>query len=386
MEYSSQTGRCELKCADGQYRDEYGLCQSYYQRECQPGLARDAETGKCLPPGSWPPNYEWICLPQCPQGWTRDIYHPTRCLPPTEKCPEGSENNNGRCVPICEPGTQRDPYGYCVPPTCPDGTYPNLRGRCEQPECPPNSRRNDNGVCEPVDQGCPPDTTNIRGQCVPDCNQNEERDENGRCVPVDRGCDQGEEEVNGQCVPICKQGLRRDANGRCVPERQGCKQGTVAFKGRCVEICNKGERRTSDGRCVPVLTPCKKGEFRDKNGRCRTVEREPVCPKGFRPDGQGGCTRIVPLVPQGCDDGEIYNKRTKRCEPIRRARPQPEPEDNFQDEPEPPPIRRINPNIQVTPEMLEKLIPQKRPRPQINEQEDCPKGLFRDNNGRCVEG
>jgi hypothetical protein len=41
--------------------------------------------------------------------------------------------------------------------------------------------------------------------------------------------------------------------------------------------------------------------------------------------------------------------------------------------------------LQITPQMLDQLIPRKKPRG-ANIQDACPKGFYRDNNGRCVEG
>ena len=385
--YNSGTGQCEYDCLEGYYLDSQGQCQFNYDKECREGYTRDLRSGKCVPEGVWPPNYEWICLPTCPQGTYRDIRYPTRCLPPPPQCEDGYTLDNGRCIPVCEEGTQRDRYGYCVPETCEDGKYPNIRGQCRDPECPRGSERDEFGNCAPPDDGCKEGTTFFNGQCMPDCGRNEERDENGRCIPVDEGCEQGQVEVNGQCVPVCRQGLRRDANGRCVPERQGCRQGTEAFAGKCVDICKQGTRRNKDGRCLAIVTPCAKGEFRDKNGRCRTVQRDPVCPKGLRPDGQGGCIRMDILVPQGCRIGTVFNKRTKRCEPIRILRPERklDLDEDVGDDSNTPVIKRVNPNIQITPDMLQRLIPQK-DRPQVNQQEDCLKGQVRDENGRCVEG
>ena len=383
MSYSSETGQCEFDCPDGYYRNGQGRCEFTYERECRQGYTRNLRTGKCVPQGDWPVTYNWVCLPACPQGTYRDIQYPTRCVPPPPVCEDGYTLENGRCMPICEQGTVRDRYGYCVPQTCPDGTYPNLRGQCRQPDCPDGWNRNNDGRCEPPDDSCPEDYVNIRGQCVPPCADNEQRDQNGRCMPVDEGCPQGQEEVNGQCEPICKQGLKRDANGRCVPPQQGCRQGTEAFRGKCLPICEQGTRRNADGRCVTIERKCPAGFIKNKAGDCVRIPAQ--CPKGYRSDGQGGCIRIQTLIPQGCPDNTVYNKRTKKCERIRRARPQPTQDDEV-DVNEPPPTRRVNPNIQLTPEMLERLIPQKRPRPQVNQQAECPKGTVRDKNGRCVEG
>jgi len=387
LTYSSETGQCEFQCPDNYYRDENGRCQFAYDNECRQGYTRDLRTGKCLPQGDWPVTYRWVCLPACPNGTYRDIRYPTRCVPPPPQCEDGYTFENGRCVPVCEPGTQRDRYGYCVPQTCPDGQYPDMRGRCRDPECPYNYKRDADGNCQPPEDDCPRTYERVRGQCVPPCGPNEERDENGRCMPVDQGCQQGQEEVNGQCVPICKIGLKRDARGNCVPERQGCAKGTEPYKGRCVDICKQGTRRNADGRCVTIERRCPEGFQRTKGGDCVRIPDEQTCGKGFVSDGEGGCVRRVPLVPQGCPDNTFYNKRTKSCEPIRRARPQPQDNGDVQDGEDPgftPPVRRLDLKPRITPEMLDQVFPRKKPRGD-NNQQDCPDGFFRDKNGRCVE-
>ena len=106
MVLSPETQRCVVDCPEGTYASEDGLCRSYYERECPQGFGRDPDTGRCVPPGLWPPGYDWICLPHCPDGYVRDIERPTRCIPPPSVCPEGFERNgNGRCEPVCEEGT-----------------------------------------------------------------------------------------------------------------------------------------------------------------------------------------------------------------------------------------------------------------------------------------
>ncbi len=204
-------------------------------------------------------------------------------------------------------------------------------------------------------------------------------------MPVDRGCKKGLEEVNGQCVEICNRGEKRNAIGRCVPERQGCRQGTEAFQGKCLDICEKGTRRNRDGRCVDIEVKCRDGFFKSKNGNCIRILRPLICEKGFRPDGQGGCIRIITLVPQLCPDNLVYNKRTKQCE---RRRLQPIDPDNGGDDGEfvPPNIQGGKSGIQLNPDVLQQLIPLKRQRLQTNQQEDCPKGFSKDDNGVCVEG
>ena len=310
MAWSNDTGRCEVDCPQGTLRDGHGLCEPNYGHACPLNYARDPGTGTCLPPGIWPPNYGWVCLPTCPQGTYRDIRHPTLCLPPPPSCPQGFDNLNGRCVPNCDKGLTRDNYGYCVPPTCPEGTYPNLRGQCQQPPCLEGAVRNSDGVCAPPHVGCP----------------------------------QGSETFNGQCVAICKDELYRDNNGRCVPPSNN---NPPMFK------CKNNEVKDANGRCVPVL------------------QQQPNCPQGYRPDGNGGCTRIIRLIPQGCPDGTYLNRRTQTCLPY-----QP-PSDNGGGNNPPPPIL-LNPGI------LKLLVPPAGGNGGANLQVGCPAGTYRDNNGRCV--
>jgi hypothetical protein len=349
MAWANETGRCEVDCPQGTYRDGHGLCQSYYGRNCPEGLSRDGETGRCLPPGIWPPNYGWVCLATCPQGYTRDIQHPTRCLPPPPSCPQGFINVNGRCLPDCDKGITRDNYGYCVPPTCPDGTYSNLRGQCVPPPCLDGTARNSDGNCQPPQTGCP----------------------------------QGSETFRGQCVPMCKDGLNRDDNGRCVPPPPtGCLQGMETFRGQCVSICRQGLIRDNNGRCVnppsskPPVILCKYNEVRDSNGRCVPFRQQPDCPRGFKIDANGDCTRIVRPVPQGCPDGMILNRRTQRCVPL-----QFNPGDNG-DNFVPPAINR-QPPVMLNPGVLKQLMPQGG-NGGANIQGGCPDGTARDKNGRCM--
>ncbi len=360
LTYSSAYGRCVADCPLGTYLNEAGQCESTYGRSCAPGFSRDPETGKCIPPGIWPPDYRWVCLQACPQGTYRDIRHPTRCLPPPPSCPDGFENQNGRCLPICDQGLTRDNYGYCVPATCPDGTYPNLRGQCQTPDCPRGQERNDNGVCE----------------------------------PPQHGCDRGFETFNGQCVPICKDGLDRDANGRCVPPRVDCPQGQ-----RLNEQTNQCERippgtptcastmtySSVQKKCVPRQPPvvkCKNNEVKDANGRCRPVfQPVPDCPQGFRPDGVGGCRRITTNVPLGCPDGTYLDKRRNKCLRYQNEPDPAQPQDNGGDNntyDAPPPIM-LNPGI------LKQFLPKAGNDGGANVQRDCLDGQYRDNNGRCVD-
>ncbi len=356
MDYSSQTGRCEFQCPAGTFLGEHGLCQSDYVHECPQGYNRDPESGQCIPPGLWPPNYGWVCLPHCPVGTYRDIRHPTRCIPPPPSCFEGYENVEGRCLPICEQGLLRDPYGYCVPPRCPDGSFTNLRGQCSPPPC---------------RQG----TENYHGQCVPICQEGLTRDDNGRCIPPPQNCPQGQtfNIQGGNCE-------------RIPPVINNCPKGTVYNPQtlRCESShqpnCLAGMIRDANGRCVPVhLQPnCLPGTISDANGNCVPVHIQPTCRKGTRLNVDGICAPIVRLVPQGCPDGFELNRRTKRCVPINYGQDGPDPTLDQ-------PGVRI-PNLNP---ILRQLIPPPNAGAGQNiggkfNQSGCPAGQFMDKNGRCV--
>ena len=443
MVLSPNTHQCVTDCPDGTYRDGQGLCRSYYQDPCPTGYGRDPETGQCVPPGTWQPGYQWICLPACPPGTQRDVNQPTRCTPPPPQCPQGYETSNGRCVPECEQGTKRDPYGYCTPPRCPDGTYPNLRGQCAPPPCPQGydtlqgqcvppcdegETRDENGRCVPPDTGCPQGWESWHGTCLPPCQQDYARDrQTGACLPPDNGCRQGQEKYRGQCVPLCETGQLRDAKGRCV--NPGCPQGTETFRGKCLPLCRKDLVRRADGSCgCPqgealvngrCLPPCDKGQVRDGNGRCVTPscpdgqERvrgkcvmqcfagtirdnrgRCVCPKGTQMSTAGRCEK----VDIGGDDcGKGYHRDDNgNCVPDRRVQTQCPDGWHFskkrmtcvpdkQDQPDVTTPRQ--PKLQFDPNALQLLQPQTRQKNSGgNQQESCPKGFVPDGNGGCVPG
>ena len=358
MGWSYDHGRCEADCPQGTYRDGHGLCQSYYSQECPKDFVHDPASGKCLPPGIWPPNYTWVCLPTCPPGTLRDIRHPTLCLPPPPSCPQGFDNVGGRCLPICDKGLQRDPYGYCVPVTCPDGGYTNLRGQCQFPECPEGTRRNDRG----------------------------------ECLPPPHICDQGQESINGQCTPICRTGLSRDAKGNCTPDQANCPQGQRlnSDTGNCERIppntpnCNPNQIYSSVLRhCTDIPPPvhCGQGQYKNSDGRCVDIPQpppqlQPICPQGTRPDGQGGCVRIS--VPSNCPPGLFYDRRTNRCTRPNFV-PGGPPLDQGGNTPPPRTLQQLNPNL---PPQL--VVPHLNAVPGINVQQPCPDGTARDNNGRCA--
>lgn len=359
MAWSYDHGRCEADCPQGTYRDGHGLCQSNYAQECPKDFTRDPASGKCVPPGVWPPvTYNWVCLPLCPQGTFRDIRHPTLCLPPPPTCEQGYEKVGGRCLPICDKGLQRDPYGYCVPVTCPDGGYTNLRGQCQFPECPEGTRRNDRG----------------------------------ECLPPPRICDQGQESINGQCTPICRTGMSRDAKGNCTPDQPNCPQGQRLNldTGDCERIppntpnCKLNQIYSSAlGHCTDIPPPvhCGQGQYKNSDGRCVDIPQpppqlQPICPQGTRPDGQGGCVRIS--VPTNCPPGLFYDRRTNSCTKLNLV-PGTPPLDQGGNTPPPRTLQQLNPNL--TPQLI---VPHLNAVPGINVQQACPDGTTRDNNGRCV--
>ncbi len=324
--YSSAYGKCVADCPQGMYLNEVGQCESTYGRSCGQGLSRDPETGKCIPPGIWPPNYAWVCLQACPQGTYRDIRHPTRCLPPPPNCSDGYVEENGRCLPICEDGLTRDNYGYCVPATCPDGSYPNLRGKCETPDCGPNEVRNGNGVCEPPQREC------VQGQRL--------NVQTNECERIPPG------------TPTCSSSQTYSSVQKKCVTRQ------------------------------PPVVKCGRNEVKDVNGRCRPVRQPaPDCQKGFRPDGNGGCVRIITNIPRGCREGYFLNKRTNKCVPFQNEPDPVEPDgdggDNGNFDPQP--------GIKLNPDILRQLIPQRGNGGGTNVQKDCADGQYRDNNGRCVD-
>jgi len=257
LKYSLEAGHCTPDCPRGTYVGADGLCHSYYQRECPEGYRRNPETGACMPPGDWPPTYVFICLPLCPQGLVRDPVEPTRCVPPRRSCPKGYENVRGLCLPVCERGTKRDSYGYCVPPECPPGSYADLRGKCQ---------------------------------------------------PV--GCPEGYENIQGRCLPPCPGGLRRNPdNLRCERHNGGnqpCPEGTVL------------NERT--GACEPkvrVPSECPTGFIRLPSGECvrpgTMVPRQPACAPGEEYNPRTKRCTPIRLVPRACPRGMVYDARLRRC-------------------------------------------------------------------------
>lgn len=341
MSYSQETGKCSPDCPDGTYLAENGLCHSYYEQDCPAGYNRNPRTGACTPGGDWPDDYSWICMPVCPQGFTRDIYHPTRCLPPPpQDCPQGFENFHRQCVPVCDQGTARNAYGYCVPPRCEDGSYPDLRGNCHKQECP---------------QGY----DNIRGQCYPPCAQGYQHNlrEPAKCENIpggnEPGCPQGTKrnEQTGNCDRIppppvnCKQGLQyNQRTKRCEPPP------------RIEKDCPPGFTKTKSGKCVAIL---------------QVQPNRPDCGRDFFfNENTGDCEPIRLNLPRACPDGTIFSRKRQRCVPFEGD--QPPPYDPQQD-------NNNDPNIQ-----LPRLDFNKNMLRQPDQKSQCPDGTAPDKNGRCM--
>ena len=327
LRYSLETGKCSPECPEGTYLAEDGLCHSAYERVCPEGYQRNPLTGLCVPPGDWPADYRWICLPTCPQGFIRDIYHPTRCTPPSDDCPQGYENVRGLCLPVCEQGAARNSYGYCVPPRCEDGSYPDLRGLCHKPECP-----------EGFD--------NIRGQCYPPCAQGYRHN-----LRQPWKCEQGPGEE-----PSCPDGTAlSEQTGSCEripPPPVKCKQG-LDYNPR-TKKCEPPPRR---------VTECPQGFTKTKSGRC--VRAEPTCDQGeFFNNNTGQCEPLILKLPRACPEGTVFNRKRQRCLPVfNEPTLENEPDSNVQT-----PGFKLNRNILKLPEL----------------QQQCPAGTAADKNGRCV--
>lgn len=324
LSYSQETGRCSPDCPEGTYLAENGLCRSYYARACPVDYKRDPRTGACVPGGDWPADYRWICLPSCPQDFTRDIYLPTRCLPPPENCPQGFENFRQQCVPVCEQGTLRNAYGYCVPPRCEDGTYPNLRG-----------------VCQPT--SCPDGNDNIRGQCFPACGQGfaHNLSNPAQCDRIPRN--------EPQCPGGSKFNVQTGECERVPPPPANCKQGLL-YNPKTKQ-CEPPPRAEKD---------CPKGLIKLKSGKCARIEKQPECEQGFALNPKNGnCEPVRVDAAKPCPDGMVYNRKRQRCVP-------PEP---GQEPDEAPAVKPSGLNNGL----LRFLTPNK-----------CPKGTAPDKSGNCV--
>jgi hypothetical protein len=327
LSYSQETGKCSVDCPEGTYLAESGLCRSYYERECPDGYQRNPRTGACVPGGDWPDDYKFICLQVCPQGYTRDIYQPTRCLPPPDTCPFGFENFRQQCVPVCEQGTRRNSYGYCLPPPCADGSYPNLRGVCSPPSCPEGYEI-------------------IRGQCSAPCDQGFTRNPNNplQCerIPTDE--------------PGCPDGTRLNVQtGQCdkiPPPPVKCKEGfTYNLK---TKQCEPPPR---------VETTCPKGFTKLKSGKCQRIVQQPDCPRNFVLNPKTGqCEPIKGNIQRACPDGMIFSRQRQRCVPFE---PEQKPEFEPVDEPQ---LQLPNLNLKGA----------------VKPQKKCNDGFAPDKNGRCV--
>jgi hypothetical protein len=284
-------------CPQGAYLAENGVCRSIYLDTCPAGYTRSPQTGVCVPPGTWPVDYQWVCLPTCPPGSVRNIYNPLVCEPPVVECPAGSERYRDQCLPPCAPGSLRDQYGYCVPQGCPEGFYPGIDGQCREPACPREF--------ELVD-----------GQCLPPCDQGMRRSETdpGQCVPDDNR-------------PQCPEGTVFNPQTEACERLVTCPQGTFfnPATGKCEgrttrPECAKGQffnAKTQRCERLPRQAPaCPKGtEYNPNSRRCETVfVPPPECPPGTARVASGAC---VSIERPACRPGEVFNPKTRRCEPRR---------------------------------------------------------------------
>lgn len=294
MEFDPGQGRCIPSCPEGTYAGDDGLCVSIYLRECPAGYVRNQRTGACVPPGTWPPDYTWLCLPVCPPGYFRDLREPTRCIPPPPNCPEGYELREGRCLPQCPPGLERDRYGYCPPPQeCPPGSYPDARGNCHPGNYCPYGFERVNGRCLPF---CPPGT--LRSTAAPTQCQEQ---------PT---CPQGYETFRNTCAPICPPGTSRNLQDpmECNPppgQTPHCEPGFTY--------------NPNSNRCEPPPQRCKTGfVYNLRTKRCELPPRQ--CPSGYIRDQQTGqCIRKRGSNLPSCPQGFGFNPETGECEPRGRT-------------------------------------------------------------------
>jgi hypothetical protein len=143
-------------------------------------------------------------------------------------CPKGQESFGGRCVAMCFSGTIRDNRGRCV---CPSGMQMSTAGRCEQ----------------------------VNNE--PSCGRGYHADDNGNCVPDHR--------VQSQCPDGWHYSKKRLT---CVPDKQD-QNNPPAVRQPNLQV---------DPNTLQLLQP----QLRQK-GTGGNLQQ--TCPKGFVPDGNGGC-------------------------------------------------------------------------------------------------
>ncbi|MEP6563729.1 MAG: hypothetical protein ABJB10_01235 [Mesorhizobium sp.] len=269
-------------------------------------------------------------------------------------CPKGTTFRNGQCSPD---------GGVIIPPKEPKpcvllkGQIRTEDGRCV---CPRGTQL-ENGACVRTDK---PEQCTIRGQI---------HDANGDCV-----CPRGTEVSDGACrkkrpeVEQCTiRGQIHDANGDCV-----CPRGTEVSDGACrkkrpeVEQCTiRGQVHDSAGNCVcprgtevsdgacrrkqPVVEQCQiRGQVHNKRGDC-------VCPRGTEVS-DGACRKLQ----ADCAPGS--HMVGGQCQPIITIRRCPEgTSGRF---PNCKPIRRVNPDLLLNPNVLQQLLPRRKP--QVDQQQD----------------
>ena len=180
--------------------------------------------------------------------------------PPNCYCPQGTQDNGSRCVPIRRPECRSDMVG--TPPNC---------------ECPQGMR--DNGSrCVPIRRPeCRSDMVGTPPNC--ECPQGM-RDNGSRCVPIRRP--QCRDDMVGT-PPNCECPRGTQDNGsRCVPSQpQICPRGMVGTPPNCE--CPRGTQ-DNGSRCVPIRRPECRRDMVGTPPNC-------YCPQGMRDNG----SRCPPL-------------------------------------------------------------------------------------------
>lgn len=218
-------------------------------------------------------------------------------------CPPDQEEVNGKCVPKCDPATQKRNGDKCVSNCdlsknelidgqCLTKCEPNqkrvglecvcdeskgfLTGKngkcykkveCEGLETPnadftfceckaPNRKNPSTGKCEPIPvmAKCDPTTQILNSKTNKcECAPGFKKDKSGNCV---KDCDLSKNEMIGdKCLPKCKENEQRDERGKCF-----CPPAThdILKDGRCVEKCPGGQTRNEEGECeTPIPEPQK---------------------------------------------------------------------------------------------------------------------------------
>jgi hypothetical protein len=225
------------------------------------------------------------------------------------KCPPDQEEVNGKCVPKCDPATQKREGDKCVSncdlskndlingkclPKCPSGTH-REGDKCVS-DCDPLKNDLVNGKCLPK---CPSGTHREGDKCVSDCDPLKNDLVNGKCLPK---CPSGTHREGDKCVSDCDP-LKNDlVNGKCLPK---CPSGTHREGDKCVSDCDPLKNDLVNGKCLPK---CKENEERKGDKCIPNLQCDPVsqvissdgascdCKKGYIKDNAGNCHEPLRLV------------------------------------------------------------------------------------------